>query len=231
MTKKFAVIGLGIFGTHLAVELAARGAEVMAIDSDLDKLDDVKDKVTLTVRLDSTDESALRNQKLDEFDAVIVGMGDNFEASILTVALLQQIGIERIIVRGTTSIHKKILNHLGIEEIILPSEEAAERLASTLSMEKIIDSFALTSEYTIVEAETPKHFVGKSLQLLDLPSQKGISIITIKRRESRSRLLGLRKKEFENIIGIPKPDTIIDKNDILVMFGKYDDIASILKEE
>ncbi len=231
MAKKFAVIGMGIFGSHLAVELAKRGAEVLAIDNDLDKLDDVKDKVTVTVRLDSTDETALRNQKLDEFDAVITAMGDSFEASILTVALLQQIGVQRIIVRGTTSIHKKILNHLGITEIILPSEEAADRLAGSLSIEKIIDSFALTSEYTIVEAEAPKTFIGKNLLVLDLPAKYGISIITIKRRESHNRLLGFRKKEFENIIGIPQPETIIQPNDILILFGKQKDIESILKED
>jgi len=231
MAKKFAVIGLGVFGSHLAIELAERGAEVLAIDSDAEKLEDVKDKVTVTVKLDSTDETALRNQKIDEFDAVIVAMGDSFEASILTVALLQQIGVQRIIVRGTTSIHKKILNHLGIEEIILPSEEAADRLAGSLAMEKIIDSFAITSEYTVVEAEAPKSFIGKNLLILDLPKKYGISIITIKRRESRNRLLGFRKKEFENIIGIPKPETIIEPNDILIMFGKQKDIEDLLRDE
>jgi len=231
MAKKFAVIGLGIFGSHLAEQLSEKGAEVLAIDNDLEKLEDVKDKVTITVKLDSTDETALKNQGLDEFDAVIVCMGDSFESSILTVALLQQIGVKRIIVRATTSIHKKILNHLGIEEIILPSEEAAERLASSLYMEKVIDSFAISSEYTIVEAETPKYFIGKSLQFLDLPNQKGISIITIKRRESKGKFFSFRKKEYETIIGIPKPDTIIQENDILVIFGRLKDIENVLKEK
>jgi trk system potassium uptake protein len=230
MSKKFAVIGLGIFGSHLAVELAERGAEVLAIDNDLEKIEDLKEKVTVTVKLDSTDETALRNQGIEDFDAVIVAMGDNFEASILTVAILQQIGVQHIIVRGTTSIHKRILNHLGIEEIILPSEEAADKLASSLAMDKIIDSFSLTSEYIIVEAEAPKTFIGKNLLILDLPKKYEISIITIKRRESKNRLLRFHRKEFEEIIGIPKPETIIEQNDILVLFGKQKDIESLLKK-
>src|SRR3989304_2894696 len=105
MERKFAVIGLGHFGEHLAVELAQKGAEVLAIDEELERLEAIKDKVTHAVRLDATDEKALLSQGLQDFDAVIVGIGDDFEAALLTVAMLQRIDAKRIIVRATTSIH------------------------------------------------------------------------------------------------------------------------------
>jgi trk system potassium uptake protein TrkA len=229
MAKKFAVIGLGVFGSHLAIKLAEHGAEVLAIDSNYDKLENIKELVTLTVKLDSTDKIALKNQQLDEFDAVIVGIGDDFEASILTTAILQQIGVKRIIVRGTTSIHKKIFNHLEIEEIILPAEEAAERLAESLAIDKVIGSFMITSEYVIVEAKTPQSLLGKSLRELNLPNNRNVSLVTIKKIEAKNKLLGIGKKTVEKVIGIPKPDTIIEAEDILILFGKKKDIENLLK--
>jgi trk system potassium uptake protein TrkA len=231
MAKKFAVIGLGVFGSYLAIKLAEHGAEVLAIDSNYDKLENIKDFVTLTVRLDSTDKTALKNQRLDEFDAVIIGIGDNFEASILTTAVLQQIGVKRIIVRGTTSIHKKIFNHLEIEEIILPAEEAAERLAESLAIEKVVGSFMVTSEHVIVEAKTPQSFVDKKLIDLKLTENHNVSLITIKKIESTTKLLGFGKKTIEKSIGIPKDDTVIEQDDILVLFGKQKDIESLLRTD
>jgi trk system potassium uptake protein TrkA len=113
MNKKIAIIGLGNFGTYLASFLVEKGAEVLAIDNDIEKLEEVKDFVTLAVRLDSTEEKSLRTQNLDEYDAVIVAMGDDFEASILTVAALQSVNVKRIIVRATTEIIKRFYQPLA----------------------------------------------------------------------------------------------------------------------
>ena len=231
MSKKFAVIGLGVFGTHLAIKLAEHGSEVLAIDSSDDKLENIKDFVSLTVKLDSTDKIALKNQRLDEFDAVIIGIGDDFEASILTTAVLQQIGVKRIIVRGTTSIHKKIFNHLEVEEIILPAEEAAERLAESLAIKKVVGSFMITPEHIIVEAKTPKSFLGKNLLALNLPDKYGVSLITIKKIECKKKLLGVGEKIVERAIGIPKDGTVIEQDDILVLFGTQKNIESLLKDD
>lgn len=229
MTKKFAVIGLGHFGTDLAVGLAQKGAEVLAIDQDLEKLDDIKDRVTHTVRLDATEEKALLTQGLDEFDAVIVGIGDDFEATLLTVAMLQQIEVKRIIVRGTTTVHERILNHLGIKEVILPATEAAERLANTLMFERVVDSFELSSDFTIMEVAAPESFIGRSLQELELQQQFGASLITIKRTEKKPGLLGIGARTVERILGIPSPTTTVERGDVLIVFGKKKDIERILK--
>jgi len=116
MARHFAVIGLGHFGSSLAVELSSRNAEVLAIDNDIERLDDIKDRVAHTIRLDATEEKALRGLGLQEMDGVIVAIGDDFEATLLTVTQLQQLEIKRIIVRATTEVHERILSHLGITE-------------------------------------------------------------------------------------------------------------------
>jgi trk system potassium uptake protein len=229
MSKKFVVIGLGHFGSHLASELTSKGAEVLAIDKDLEKLEDIKDFVTHCIKLDSTEEKSLKNQAVYEYDAVIVSIGDDFEASILTIAMLQKLEVKRIIVRATTSNHEKILRHLGVSEIILPAEEAADKLANSLLMENVLDVFSLSSDYTIIESQVPQQFIGKKIEDLNLPLKFNVSIITIKRFESRNPLLGLRSGTIEKILGIPSPQLILGKDDILVLFGKQKEIEKMLK--
>jgi len=227
--KKFAIIGLGYFGDRLASRLAQRGAEVLALDESLQKLDDIKELVTHTVQLDATDEKALRSQGLDEYDAVVVGIGEDFEASLLTVTFLQSIGVKRIIVRATTAVHEQILKHLGIKEVVLPGAEAAERLASSLMFEKVVESFAFTSDFTIAEAIAPESFIGQTIQDLDLRERFEVSLITIKRIETRPQFLGLRKHEIETIIGVPRPSTVVERGDVLVLFGHKKCIQKMLE--
>jgi len=229
MAKRFAVIGLGHFGHELAIGLTEKGSEVLAIDSSLDRLEEIKDKVTHTVRLDATDEKALRNQGIEDFDAVVVAIGDDFEATLLTVAVLQQIGIKRIIVRGTTPVHERILDHLEIAEIILPEVEAARRLADSLVLESVLDTFSVSSDHAIVEAPAPETLIGKSLRELRLPQEYHVSLVTIKRARRQPGLLGMRTKTVEVIVGIPTAETVIERGDILLVFGSRKAIERMLK--
>ena len=227
MAKKYAVIGLGNFGEHLSKELSRNGAEILAIDTDMEKLDDVKEFVSHTVRLDSTEEKPMREQGLDEMDGVVVGLRDNFEAELLTVSILQQIGVKRIIVIATSPTHERILNHLGIKEVVLPAIEAADRLATSLMFEQVLDSFSVTADYSIAEITAPDSFIGQTVLKLDLRNQFEISLITIKRITTTTDLLGLRKRQTETIIGVPTPGTTIERGDILVVFGSKDAIKHI----
>jgi trk system potassium uptake protein TrkA len=223
MAKKIAVIGLGVFGIRVAIELSRKGADVMALDNNMERLDDVKEHVAHAVRIDSTDETALKAQGVQDMDVVIVGIGDHFEAALLTIAALQNIGVKRIVVRGTTSTHERILNHLGIKEVILPAEEAAERLATSLIFENVIDSFDLSSDYSIAEISAPEPFIGKSVTELELRQTYNVNLITIKRQREKQTMFGLQKKMVETILGIPSSDTHIERGDVLVVFGrKYD---------
>lgn len=219
MAKKIAVIGLGVFGVRVAIELGRKGVEVLALDNNMERLEDVKEYVAHAAKIDATDEASLRAQGIAEMDVVIVGIGDDFEAALLTIAALQTINVKRIVVRGTTSTHERILNHLGIKEVILPAEEAAERLATTLLFENVIDSFELSSDYSIAEIAAPDAFLGKSVAELSLRTQYHINLVTVKRQQEKTALFGLQTKMVETILGVPSNDMQIERGDILVVFG------------
>lgn len=229
MAKRFAVIGMGKFGMHLVAELTRKGAEVLALDNNLEHLEDVKDVVSHVVELDSTDTKALKSQRLDEFDAVIVAFGEDFEVALLTIAALQQLEINRIIARATTPTHEKILQHLGIKEVILPVVEAADRLANSLMFEGVLDTFDVSTDYTIVELPAPDTFIDRSLTELSLQENYGLMLVTIKRNVRTAGLFG--PKTTETIIGIPSPATMIERGDILIVFGTKKGIQKFTQDQ
>ncbi|GMU86807.1 MAG: potassium transporter Trk [Ignavibacteriales bacterium] len=227
MRKKIAVIGLGHFGEYLCLKLTDSGTEVLAIDKDAEKLDQIKDSVTQTICLDSCDLKVLRSQGLEEFDAVVIALRDNFEETLLTIMNLQKIGVKRIIVRAVTAQHQQILQHLGVAEVLLPEEETAIRLAQSLTMENIIDSFSLNDDYIIIEAEAPGEYIGKTLKELELRKSFGVSLITIRRMAESKGVFGISKKNVEKIVGLPEADTVIERGDILVVFGPEKNIKKV----
>jgi trk system potassium uptake protein TrkA len=228
MARRFAVIGLGHFGSSLATALTARNAEVLAIDNSIERLDDVKEHVAHTIRLDATEERALRGLGLQEMDGVVVAIGDDFEATLLTVSQLQKLDIRRIIVRSTTPVHERILDHLGITEIIMPSVETAERLSNSLMMEGVVDSLALGSDYTIMEVNAPEWMLGTSLQELRIREKYEVSLVTIQREETRRGPLGIGRRTTRTVIGVPLPTTVVERGDTLVLFGTEKQIQKML---
>jgi trk system potassium uptake protein TrkA len=226
MAGRFAVIGMGTFGRLLVESLVRRGAEVLAIDSRAEELEDVKELATDSIRLDATDSRALRDQGLEEYDAVVVALGEHFESALLTVAGLQQLGIKRILVRASTPVHERILVALGVEEVILPEGEAADRLALSLMFEGVREAFALAGEYAIVERAAPDGFIGKTLGELELRKRFNVSVVTIRRVAVKHGLLGLGKKETEVVLGVPAPATQIERGDVLVLFGRKPDLEA-----
>ena len=117
--KKFCVIGLGYFGLNLSLILSREGAEVLSIDNDMERVDMVSDNVTHSICMDSTDERALRSIGLKDMDAVIVAIGEGFQSSIMTTALLQEIGVKRIYNRVTSPIHERLLKLMGIQDLLV----------------------------------------------------------------------------------------------------------------
>lgn len=129
---RVAVVGMGIFGRALAIDLARAGAEVVAIDNDMDLVDDVRDDVTLAVCLDATDEKELRAQGVHKVDVLVASIGNDFEANQLLVVLARELGIPRVVARAPSKNHARILTLLGAHEVVLPEVEAAERMARGL---------------------------------------------------------------------------------------------------
>lgn len=229
MNKKFAVIGLGDFGWSVAVSLAERGAEVVAIDQQMNVIEDIKDKVTFAVRLDSTDEKALKSVGITDVDAVVISIGTNFEDTILTSVLLQQMGVKKIVVKATSKIQETILNKLNVSQVITPDFEIAKRVASTLINEDVLDYIPLGESYNIVQLRTPKSFVGKTLQEIDLRIRYNVNLITIKRRYTVKNEETGEEVIKERIYGVPTASTVLEPNDVLIVLGKDKDIRKIVE--
>jgi len=213
MLKRFAVIGLGYFGQNLARELTRQGAEVIAIDNTMSKIEEMKDDVAYAVRLDSTDERTLRNQGLEDLDAVIVSIGEEFENALLTCVLLLEYGCKNVIVKSTSPIHSKIFRSVGVHHIVSPDLDMAERLAITLINPDILESISLASDYRIIRMKAPKYMIGKSLRELELRRKYNVNLITIQRRNSGAN------DAPDSIIGVPMPETVIEQADVLIFMG------------
>ncbi|ANT65655.1 MULTISPECIES: potassium channel family protein [Prosthecochloris] len=229
--EKYALIGMGDFGAQLAVTLAKKGIEVLAIDSSMEQLEDIKDVVERTVCLDATEEKALESQAIEEFDAAIICIGDEFEETLLIVTVLRNLGVRRIIARATTTRHAYILRHLDIEEVILPAVDAAYRLANKLAMQDQVNRLELSSDYEITEVRVPQQFVGKKVGEVNFRDEYHVVLITIKRVETQPHFWGMATREVERLVGVPIPETVMEKDDILLLFGHREAFERLLRSD
>jgi len=223
---RFAVIGMGRFGRRLARALTAAEAEVIAIDRDAAIIQQVRDEVTLAVRLDSTDAEALRMQGVQDVDVALVGIGEDFESSALTVATLKEIGVKRIIARANTDIQAKILQKVGADQVVLPESESAMRWAHRLMLPNLKQYVELGEGHSMVYVSAPKLFHRKTLQELNLRNEFGVNLIAIERSVSvqadpKSPTL------TKSTITVPTADTTILPNDILIMVGTDESLSHL----
>lgn len=210
---KFCVIGLGRFGYQLAVSLAKQGMEVLAIDKDEAIVASIKDKVTQAVCLHVRDEEALVSVGIEEMDTVIVAMGEDFEQSILTTALLKKrLNVPYVIARSTNAIHDEILKLLGADKVVLPERYVGKRLAINLSL-PFVDLIHITDTFSITQMRAPKEFIGKTIAELNLRKSRNISCMAIKKGKD---------------IVLVDPDYIIMENDVMVLAGTNKSLAAMV---
>ncbi len=224
--KKFAILGLGTFGVSLAKSLTEKGAEVIAVDRDMTRVEENQDYVSVAVRLDSTDENALVIQGINEVDVAVVCIGEDFESNLLTAVILKQLGVPTVITRATRSIEEKILKTVGIDRVVIPEQEVGEKLAYTLMHPHLRDIFYLAGQITIAELDAPKLFIDKSLENLQLRAKYGLNLITIRKKREEVDKKGNVTVREEVIM--PSAQTIIEKDDTLVVVGKKDDLNRML---
>jgi trk system potassium uptake protein TrkA len=228
--KRFAVIGLGRFGKKLAAALATSGAEVIAIDRNKEAIDEVRDQVSLAVRLDSTDEQALSAQGIDKVDVAIVGIGQGggqgFEAAILTVVNLKQMGVPLIYARAEDPIAGEVFSKVGATEVIYPEIESAQRWAFKLIAPLIEERMDFAPGYSLAKITGPASFDGKTVMDLQLRQKYNVNLVAIKRAE---RGWG-NKSEKEAVINVPMPDTVIYEGDTLMVAGADADLARLPQE-
>ena len=224
---KFVIIGLGNFGSALAISLTHQGHEVVAADDSHDKVEFFKDQITHTVTVNGREMNGLKTLPLQNADAVIVGIGEDFGSSVEVTANLKQLQVERLIARAISPVHETVLEAIGVEEIIHPEQETAERLAHRLEIKGILDSFDIASGYKIVEAAAPERYVGRTVEDVDFRKNYNVNIVTILKKQKSTNSLGVELKK-EEVLGVFSPDRKFEEDDILVLFGAMKDIDSLL---
>src|SRR5688572_29332960 len=207
---KFIVLGLGIFGTSLAVRLSEMGHEVIGVDNRMKRVEELKDDITHTVCMNTTDKDAVSSLPLKDANAVIVAIGEDEGASLLTTALLKQLNVKRIIGRVVSDLQKTVLVAMAIQEYILPEEESAERLAMRLDLEDVIDSFKITEKYSIVETVVPTRFVGKTVDKADFINSYGVLVLTLIKQYTADGQPNTTKEAS----GIATSQTVMQEGDI-----------------
>ena len=226
--KSFAVLGLGRFGTKLAIALAMSGAEVIAIDRDREVIEQLRDQVSHAVRLDSTDEDALKAQGVDKVDVAIIGIGirgKGFESAILTVVNLKAMGVKQIYARAESLIAGEVFTKVGATEVIYPEIESAQRWAYKLIAPHISEKIDFAPGYSMARVNAPGSFNNKTVMDLQLRQKYNINLVAIKRGDSAEA-----KQKRGEIINVPMPNTVIYEDDILVVAGSDPDLAKLPQE-
>lgn len=226
---RYAVIGLGRFGMTVARILAENGMEVIAIDKKQELVNEVSGIVATAICMDSTDESALRSQNLNEADAVIIGIGNNIQECILTAAILKKIGVGIVYAKVESQLHGRILTLIGVQHTLLPEEMVGDQLAKTLISRNILEYINLSSGHIVVEMVAPRDFVGRPLQDLALPTQRGVNVIAIKYNYLSVTEDGQNVIE-KRLNDMPGANDIVNEGDVLILLGSKGNIDKLIYE-
>ncbi|KSU88032.1 potassium transporter Trk [Priestia veravalensis] len=205
MKKEFAVVGLGRFGGSICKTLSDQGMEVLAIDTDEEKVNEYASVASHAVVGDSTDEGVLKGLGIRNFDHVIVAIGDNIQASILTTLILKELGVKKITVKAQNDYHAKVLSKIGANFIVHPERDMGRRIANSMISNSVLDYLELSDEHSIVELVASKKMAGNTLIDLDIRAKYGINIVAIKRSQ--------------DIIVSPQASESIKQGDILIVIG------------
>jgi len=224
---RFTVIGLGLFGTEIAKTLSERGAEVMGIDCKEEKIKNIQDQIAYAVKLDATDIRALQSQRVQESDAVVVAIGEDFESLLLCTMQLLEMKVKRIIVRARGPLQKRMLKKLGVDEILFPEVEVGTVIAEQLIHPSIGSFLQLPDEYEIAEVKTPPRIANRTLEDIGLREKYRLNIITVE-REVEIQNDGETLKE-KHILGIPRSTMILYETDTIIVFGRTKDIKKFIE--
>lgn len=211
MKREFAVIGLGRFGGSICEELSMEGMKVLAIDINEQKINEYKNIASHAVIADSTDELTLKQIGIKNIDHVIVAIGDNIQASILTTVILVELGVNKITVKAQNDYHEKILNKIGAHLVVHPERDMGKRLAHSLISSNILDYLELSEDHSMVEVKAGKKMLGKTLIDLNIRAKYGCNVVAI--------------KSGKQMNVSPIAEYIIKENDVLIVIGADQDIS------
>jgi len=215
MKREFAVIGLGRFGGSVCEELSLEGMKVLAIDKNEHKVNEFKNIASHAVIADSTDEGVLKELGIKNMDHVIVAIGDNIEASILTTVILDDLGVKKITVKAQSDYHAKILHKIGANQVVHPERDMGKRIAHSIISSNILDYLELSDDYSMVEVAASKKMLGKTLIDLNIRAKFGCNVVAI--------------KNGKDINVSPTADYKINFEDTLIVIGADEDISKFEK--
>ncbi len=216
--KKIAIIGLGSFGANLVKTLSRKKVEIIAIDVDKTRVNDIKDFATQPIAMDATIKDNLYSAGITEVDCVVVSAGPTLEPSIIIVHILKELGIKKIIAKALSEDHEKILYLVGATEVSYPERDIAMKIANRLSFNNLLDYLPIESGLVVHEIAPPDSFVGKTLAEIHLRKKYNVTVIAIKSL--------IPEKTHIN----PNADFLIKESDIMVVFGSDEDIDKLHKK-
>jgi trk system potassium uptake protein TrkA len=207
--SEFVVIGLGRFGTAVATTLVEQGRTVLAIDTDLDRVQALSGVLPHVVQLDATNIDALRQVGVETFDTGLVCIGTDFENNLLATVLLRQLGVERVIAKALNVTQREILLKVGADEVILPEHEAGRRLGRKMAIDHIVDYLEVSSEIGVVELLAPPSTWEHTLSELSLRQRYELTVIAVRRGD--------------DLIVSPSAGFRIKEEDVVVVLGRMED--------
>ena len=202
---KYLVIGLGNFGMTLAKELTDIGHDVIGVDSNVHRVEEIKDRISVAYIFDATERVALQALPLDEIDCAVVAIGGSLANSVLATMNVKELGIPKVVCKAHDDTHRQVLLKLGADQVVIPEQENAGRLARSLSSHNVLEYIELSEDYGIIEVPAPKSWQGKTLRDLNVRARLGVNIIAIKRGDK--------------IDVSPSANYAIEPKDIMVVLG------------
>ena len=215
MKRQFVVVGLGMFGSHVARTLYEAGVEVLVLDRDKETVQRAREYSTKALVADATNKELVHSLGLGPDDVVIIAMGESLEASILATLYFKEAGVRTIVAKANQEDHGRILSTLGASEVIFPEKDVAVRLAQRISSRNIIDYIPFVEGYSIQEVAPSKKIAGRKIRELDLRNRFGVQIIAIK---------DMIRNSVELVID---PDKVIKDSEMMIVLGKNQDLERI----
>lgn len=224
--QKYTVIGLGNFGSHIAKSLREYGSEVTGIDINKETLLEVREHLNHAISGDATDLSFLQTISLKNMDGVLISVGRDMSTLILILLALKELDIKKIIACAYSENHCRVLDRLGVSDVIFPDRDTAIRVGKTLSMRNVLDYIPLTGDYVVMNIHPPKSFVGKNIRDLQIGARFQCQILGIKYLQGNEKW-NPESPEWENMKIAPTADDIIPEHAVLLFLGRKSDLLRI----
>lgn len=207
---QFVILGMGRFGSSLGRELVEMGCEVLGVDRDEEKVEELSSVLTHTIVADATDEDVLRSVGVRNFDCGIVAIGDDIQASILAAILLKELGVKKVVAKAVTELHGRVLERIGVDRVVYPERDMGIRVAHQLTSPNLLDYIELSKQYTIAEMTVPGCLSGKSLANVNPRGRFGCSVVAI--------------NKTKGIVIAPNASDVLNEKDVMVVIGTNEQI-------